>query len=60
MEFHGAWARRIGEEGRGVATIIEMVQHTRLDCVMGAAALMRQALVEAVHHARHRQAFGKR
>jgi putative acyl-CoA dehydrogenase len=59
VEFDGAWARRIGEEGRGVATIIEMVHHTRLDCVMGAASLMRQALAQAVHHARHRRAFGK-
>jgi putative acyl-CoA dehydrogenase len=59
VEFDGAWARRIGEEGRGVATIIEMVQHTRLDCVMGSAALMRQALVQAIHHARHRKAFGR-
>jgi len=41
VEFDGAWARRIGDEGRGVATIIEMVHHTRLDCVMGSAALMR-------------------
>ena len=38
VEFHGAWARLIGEEGRGVATIIEMVHHTRLDCVIGSAA----------------------
>jgi len=60
VEFTGAWARLLGEEGRGVATIIEMVQHTRLDCVLGSAALMRGALVEAVHHARHRSAFGKR
>ena len=59
VEFHGAWAKRIGEEGRGVATIIEMVHHTRLDCMMGAASLMRAALVQAVHHARHRRAFGK-
>ena len=59
MEFHGAWARRIGEEGRGVATIIEMVHHTRLDCVIGAAGLMRRVLIEALHHARHRQAFGR-
>jgi putative acyl-CoA dehydrogenase len=59
VEFHGAWARRIGEEGRGVATIIEMVHHTRLDCVIGAAALMRRALIEALHHTRHRQAFGR-
>ncbi|MGA3186058.1 MAG: isovaleryl-CoA dehydrogenase [Bryobacteraceae bacterium] len=60
VEFHGAWARRIGEEGRGVATIIEMVHHTRLDCVIGATALMRRALIEALHHARHRQAFGRK
>lgn len=59
VEFHGAWARLIGEEGRGVATIIEMVHHTRLDCVIGGAALMRRALIEAVHHARHRAAFGR-
>ena len=59
VEFHGAWARLVGEEGRGVATIIEMVQHTRLDCTMGSAALMRRALVEAVHHCRHRHAFGR-
>jgi len=58
IEFVGAWARRIGEEGRGVPTIIEMVQHTRLDCVIGSSALMRQALVQAIHHARHRKAFG--
>jgi len=59
VEFYGAWARLVGEEGRGVATIIEMVQHTRLDCTIGSAALMRRALVEAVHHARHRSAFGR-
>jgi putative acyl-CoA dehydrogenase len=59
VEFWGAWAQRIGEEGRGVATIIEMVHHTRLDCVIAAAALMRQALVQAEHHARHRWCFGK-
>ena len=59
VEFHGAWGRRIGEEGRGVATIIEMVHHTRLDCIMGAASLMRRALVEAIHHTRYRYAFGK-
>jgi len=60
VEFHGAWARRIGEEGRGVATIIEMVHHTRLDCTIGAAGLMRRALIEALHHARHREAFGRK
>jgi putative acyl-CoA dehydrogenase len=59
VEFDEAWARRVGEEGRGVATIIDMVQHTRLDCVIGSASLMRQALVQAIHHARHRKAFGK-
>lgn len=60
VEFQGAWARRIGEEGRGVPTIMEMVQHTRLDCCIGAAAIMRRALVEALHHARHRSVFGRR
>jgi len=53
-----AWARRIGEEGRGVATIIEMVVHTRLDCVLGSTGLMRRAVAEATHHAAHRWAFG--
>jgi putative acyl-CoA dehydrogenase len=59
VEFDGAWAKLLGEEGRGVATIIDMVHHTRLDCVMASAALMRQALAQAMHHARHRRAFGK-
>jgi putative acyl-CoA dehydrogenase len=59
VEYEGAWARRVGQEGRGVATIIKMVQHTRLDCCIGSAALMRRALVEAVHHAKERVAFGK-
>ncbi len=59
VEFHGAWARLIGEEGRGVATIIEMVHHTRLDCILGSAALMRRAVMEAAHHARYRHAFGR-
>jgi putative acyl-CoA dehydrogenase len=58
VEFYGAWAQIIGEEGRGVATIMEMVQHTRLDCTLAAAALMRRALVEAHHHATYRHAFG--
>ncbi|HEY9869305.1 MAG TPA: isovaleryl-CoA dehydrogenase [Candidatus Obscuribacterales bacterium] len=60
VEFDGALAWLIGEEGRGVPTIIEMVNHTRLDCTLSSAALMRQALVQAVHHARHRSAFGRR
>ncbi|MGH9027118.1 MAG: isovaleryl-CoA dehydrogenase [Acidimicrobiia bacterium] len=59
VEFHRAWARRIGEEGRGVRAIIEMVNHTRLDCVLGATGNMRQALAQATHHATHRQAFGR-
>jgi putative acyl-CoA dehydrogenase len=60
VEFEGAWARMVGEEGRGVPTIIEMVNHTRLDCTIGSAAAMRQAVAQAVHHAEHRAAFGKR
>lgn len=60
IELDAAWGRMVGEEGRGVRTIIEMVNHTRLDCVIGAAAAMRQALVQAIHHTRHRSAFGKR
>jgi len=58
MEFDDAWAVRVGDAGRGVRTIVEMVNHTRLDCVSGSAALMRQAVSQAVHHARHRRAFG--
>ncbi len=60
VEFTGAFAQRIGDEGRGVATILEMVALTRLDCMLGSAAEMRRALVEAIHHARHRHAFGRR
>jgi len=60
VEFSGAWARLVGEEGRGVPAIIEMVHHTRLDCAIAAAGLMRQALTQAVHHANHRKAFGRR
>ncbi|MEY9995206.1 putative acyl-CoA dehydrogenase [Streptomyces sp. V4I8] len=58
VEFDGTWARRVGEEGRGVRTIIEMVAATRLDCVLGSAGLMRQAVTQAVHHCTHREAFG--
>jgi putative acyl-CoA dehydrogenase len=54
-----AWASRLGEEGRGVATIIEMVVHTRLDCVLGSTALMRRAVAEATHHAAYRSVFGR-
>jgi len=59
IELHGAWAQMVGEPGRGVPTIIEMVGHTRLDCVIGAAAGMRAAVLGATHHAAHRSAFGK-
>jgi putative acyl-CoA dehydrogenase len=59
IELHGAIARLVGEEGRGVPAILEMVNHTRLDCVIGSTAMMRHALLHAVHHARHRKAFGK-
>jgi putative acyl-CoA dehydrogenase len=58
VEFRALPARLLGEEGRGVATIIEMVTHTRLDCIAGSAASMRRGVAEAVHHARHRRAFG--
>lgn len=58
VEFDGTWARRVGEEGRGVRTIIEMVAATRVDCVLGSAALMRQSVAQAVHHAAYRRAFG--
>ncbi|WP_428312578.1 isovaleryl-CoA dehydrogenase [Hydrocarboniphaga sp.] len=59
VEFHNAWAEPVGGEGRGVATILEMVALTRLDCMTGSAALMRQALVQAIHHCRNRKAFGR-
>jgi putative acyl-CoA dehydrogenase len=58
VEFEQAYASKVGEEGRGVATIIEMVNGTRLDCVAGSAALMRQAVSQAIHHSRFRRAFG--
>jgi putative acyl-CoA dehydrogenase len=59
VEFDGAFAWPIGEPGRGVATILEMVQHTRLDCVLATAGMMRAAVARAIHHARHRIAFGR-
>jgi putative acyl-CoA dehydrogenase len=58
VELDGTWGWRLADEGRGVRTIIDMVAATRLDCVLGSAATMRQALVRAIHHARHRSAFG--
>lgn len=60
IEYDQTWGRMIGEEGRGVPTIIEMVQGTRLECAIGSSALMRQALVQALHHAAHRSAFQRR
>jgi putative acyl-CoA dehydrogenase len=59
VEFHGAYAQRIGPEGRGVPTIIEMVQLTRFDCIVGSAGEMRAGLAQAVHHMRHRSVFQK-
>lgn len=59
VEFHDALGVMVGEEGRGIPTIIEMANLTRLDCVIGSAALMRHALCQAIHHSRHRHAFGK-
>lgn len=59
VEFHEAYAKIIGEEGRGVANIMEMVRHTRLDCAVGSAGTLRRAVAESIHHCRHRKAFGK-
>jgi putative acyl-CoA dehydrogenase len=60
VEFTEAFAWRVGEEGRGIQTIIEMVQLTRLDCAIASAGLMRMALAQALHHARHRTVFQRR
>ncbi|MED5526960.1 MAG: acyl-CoA dehydrogenase family protein [Pseudomonadota bacterium] len=60
VELKGACGWLLGEEGKGVQTIIEMVSLTRFDCMLGSSGGQRQALLQAVHHARHRQAFGKR
>ena len=60
VELDGATGWLVGEPGRGLAAILEMVNHTRLDCVVGSAALMRQAVAQATHHAAHRSAFGRR
>jgi putative acyl-CoA dehydrogenase len=60
VEFRGAMAQMVGEPGRGVPTIIEMVNHTRLDCVIGAAAGLRLGVAQATWHAAHRSAFGSR
>jgi putative acyl-CoA dehydrogenase len=60
VEFDGAYAQLIGEEGRGIPIIIEMGNYTRLDCAIGSSGLMRQALAQAIHHARYRTAFQKK
>ncbi|WP_257165594.1 acyl-CoA dehydrogenase family protein [Bradyrhizobium sp. SRS-191] len=59
VEFAGAYAERVGEEGRGISTIIQMVQLTRQDCAISSAGLMRSGLAHALHHARHRSVFQK-
>jgi putative acyl-CoA dehydrogenase len=59
IEFADAYATLIGDEGRGVRTIVEMVNHTRLDCTLGSAGLLRQTAVQALHHTRQRAAFGR-
>jgi putative acyl-CoA dehydrogenase len=59
VEFAGAWAIRVGEEGKGIRTIIQMVQLTRQDCAIASAGLMRSGLAHALHHARHRSVFQK-
>ena len=58
VEYDDAWGQLVGPEGRGVPTIIEMVTHTRLDCMIGSSSQMRQAVANATHHAAHRSAFG--
>jgi putative acyl-CoA dehydrogenase len=60
VEFVGAYAERVGEEGKGIRTIIQMVQLTRQDCAIASAGLMRSGLAHALHHARHRSVFQKR
>ena len=60
IEYDRTFAQLVGEEGRGVPTIIQMVAQTRVDCAAGSAGLMRQALCEAIHHTRERSAFGRR
>ncbi|MGE3147710.1 MAG: acyl-CoA dehydrogenase family protein [Pseudorhodoplanes sp.] len=60
VQFSDAFAQRVGEEGRGVRTILQMVQLTRLDCAISSAGIMRMALAQALHHARHRIVFQKK
>eukprot|EP00730_Choanoeca_flexa_P005519 TRINITY_DN11964_c0_g6_i2.p1 TRINITY_DN11964_c0_g6~~TRINITY_DN11964_c0_g6_i2.p1 ORF type:complete len:588 (+),score=109.08 TRINITY_DN11964_c0_g6_i2:144-1907(+) len=58
VEYHGAYAELLGPVNKGISTIIDMVQHTRLDCMVGSAGLMRRCYTEALHHVTHRRAFG--
>lgn len=60
IEYHGAYAEIIGEEGRGVRTIVDMIQHTRFDCILAPAAYMRQSVANAIWHTAHRTAFQKK
>ena len=60
IEYHDAYAQQLGPIGRGVPTIIEMVTHTRLDCVVASASNIRLAAAHALHHAQHRHAFGQK
>ncbi|MGE4335692.1 MAG: acyl-CoA dehydrogenase family protein [Pigmentiphaga sp.] len=60
VEFDGAWGRLVGERGRGIPTILQMATFSRLACVIGSTAILRQTLVQAIHHARERWAFGRR
>ncbi|TWT10164.1 acyl-CoA dehydrogenase family protein [Reyranella sp. CPCC 100927] len=60
VELHGAFGWLLGEEGRGVPTIIEMVRHTRLDCALGSTAVTRHAVAQAINHCRDRAAFGRK
>jgi putative acyl-CoA dehydrogenase len=59
VEFRGAYGRLLGDEGRGIPTILEMGTYTRLDCVIGTSGLMRQDVAQVLHHARHRKVFGR-
>ncbi len=59
VEFTGAWGVRVGDEGRGISTLIEMATYTRLDCAVSSAGFIRQAFVQALHYTRNRYAFGK-
>jgi putative acyl-CoA dehydrogenase len=60
IEYDRTWARMVGPEGRGVATILDMVHHTRLECIIGSAAFMRAAFTQALHYVQHRRAFQRR